>query len=608
MEMIKYKVWFPGYRTSKTQSLQDEAYETVQVTTNLELALRHLRRAKGIRTLWIDALCINQADGEEKLMHIQRMDAIYANAWEVIVWLGGYHDSPESTCTAGHNGHLDCKQRQAIEMAVRTVDWLRTCRPAFVSEQQKRKEWIEHALHGLRSLSQRGWWTRLWVVQEVALAQGAARVQCGDYSCDFGDLCSALDLLASDLGPAGSTTHSGSRSPAWYVMASTVQPIAYSVFTHKRDLYSISEAIRAISDLDRCDFGQKPRSEFAMADNTRKLKFTTKLQYVLLKTAGRFSCFDDRDRLRAVIGISGGLSGTEQTILGKPGVPRFFIWGSGLCTAWTVYESTIVYSFGDLWVLWLIYTAVYWYWGVTMDTFGWDWTITQNKVVVKDDHREMIKYVEDGQSHLFGNYDSRASFFISLAEHLANETGFVLFLDAVSCDQSKKQDGTTLPSWVPDWTSFVADSASDHCIRTLTGSVRSPDFRICREKGELKVFGYARTVETITTYGKKDSRKHSARSPITGPRRSGVLENDCLATIGSRGKDGLEKDSLVRGHAALHDIILDVPGNFYHLVLRRNSRGQDGENRWSVVGLLLHDKKNKSPKQWASKQNGFVLI
>jgi hypothetical protein len=58
------------------------------ITENLHKALLRLRDSKITRTVWVDAICINQADEKEKGLQIQFMAAIYAKASRVIVWLG----------------------------------------------------------------------------------------------------------------------------------------------------------------------------------------------------------------------------------------------------------------------------------------------------------------------------------------------------------------------------------------------------------------------------------------------------------------------------------------------------------------------------------------
>lgn len=60
----------------------------VSVTDNLFRALRCLRLPDTIRTLWIDALCINQSDDDEKSQQVQMMSRIYREASQVNVWLG----------------------------------------------------------------------------------------------------------------------------------------------------------------------------------------------------------------------------------------------------------------------------------------------------------------------------------------------------------------------------------------------------------------------------------------------------------------------------------------------------------------------------------------
>jgi hypothetical protein len=61
----------------------------MHITVSLEQALYHFRLLFPSDTpFWIDALCINQEDNEEKSTEIQRMLSIYKAATRVVVWLG----------------------------------------------------------------------------------------------------------------------------------------------------------------------------------------------------------------------------------------------------------------------------------------------------------------------------------------------------------------------------------------------------------------------------------------------------------------------------------------------------------------------------------------
>ncbi|KAI3324110.1 heterokaryon incompatibility [Xylariaceae sp. AK1471] len=57
----------------------------MSVTTNLLSALRHLRYTDRPRMLWVDALCINHNDVEEKNAQIQLMGQIYCRARRSVV-------------------------------------------------------------------------------------------------------------------------------------------------------------------------------------------------------------------------------------------------------------------------------------------------------------------------------------------------------------------------------------------------------------------------------------------------------------------------------------------------------------------------------------------
>ena len=66
------------------------------VTTNCYNALRSLRQPQKMRTLWIDAICINQKDLEERGTQVANMGSIYRGASQVVVYLGEGGDDSDS--------------------------------------------------------------------------------------------------------------------------------------------------------------------------------------------------------------------------------------------------------------------------------------------------------------------------------------------------------------------------------------------------------------------------------------------------------------------------------------------------------------------------------
>lgn len=67
----------------------------VFVTANLETALRHLRFEAGTGVLWVDSLCINQKDVQEKGSQVQKMFDIYSSASHVLAWTGEASDDSD---------------------------------------------------------------------------------------------------------------------------------------------------------------------------------------------------------------------------------------------------------------------------------------------------------------------------------------------------------------------------------------------------------------------------------------------------------------------------------------------------------------------------------
>ena len=131
-EALSY-VW--GDEDGRQSLVIDNQY--LGVTRNLHAALLRLRDRDIARVIWVDAICINQADEKEKEHQIQSMAKIYGKASRVIVWLGETADDSDGALEA-----------------------IRTARKKFIISPNE--EMIPKAI---LILLQRSWFRRIWVRQ-----------------------------------------------------------------------------------------------------------------------------------------------------------------------------------------------------------------------------------------------------------------------------------------------------------------------------------------------------------------------------------------------------------------------------------------------------------
>ena len=93
------------------------------VTKSLEQALRHVRHLDEVRRLWVDAVCINQQDLNERNRQVWSMDEVYRRAERVALWLDV--EGPYSNCLRAVRGfgidascHWDTTKNAEADAAV----------------------------------------------------------------------------------------------------------------------------------------------------------------------------------------------------------------------------------------------------------------------------------------------------------------------------------------------------------------------------------------------------------------------------------------------------------------------------------------------------------
>ncbi|GKU06402.1 heterokaryon incompatibility protein or allele [Fusarium langsethiae] len=181
-----------------------------RVTTNLAKALSAFIKDGEFEDdfkLWVDAICINQQDLDERARQLRKMRQIYGSAWAVVAWLGEPSFQSDSAFQLIHDfsalSESDCGRQ--IEACLRSE-------PEYLGKGC----WL--ALH---DLMERPYWYRLWIIQEMIMGASATWIRCGSSSIDWTSFCSGIAFLEEICGSDKVYGLVGLMSPA---VASSLKP------------------------------------------------------------------------------------------------------------------------------------------------------------------------------------------------------------------------------------------------------------------------------------------------------------------------------------------------------------------------------------------------
>lgn len=134
----------------------------LELTSNCAKALCSVRKSETDRTIWVDSICVNQDDAEERSHQVDLMKEIYARAFTVLIYLG--RESSESDISSNMAMSL---LSQPDRLRLRQLD--------------------QQEVKSLKRLFRRHYFRRMWIVQEVTLAK-TLEFHCGpvtSYVSDF---------------------------------------------------------------------------------------------------------------------------------------------------------------------------------------------------------------------------------------------------------------------------------------------------------------------------------------------------------------------------------------------------------------------------------------
>jgi hypothetical protein len=157
-----------------TETIKIDAFD-FPITASLASALEAVRKkylltGNGLR-IWVDALCINQENNEERSHQVRIMRQIYSKASKVLCWAGDNQASgfPEAVNILLRSPNDEVGDVDKVDLA---VPW--TLLDVFFSQP---------------------YWRRVWVIQEIAVAS-KAQVMYGDFHMPWDIVSELLKTLS----------------------------------------------------------------------------------------------------------------------------------------------------------------------------------------------------------------------------------------------------------------------------------------------------------------------------------------------------------------------------------------------------------------------------
>lgn len=295
---------------SYTWGAQDQTFhincngQALGVHRNLNSALpflaRRLQQADSPpRRIWIDAVCINQHDDDEKMIQIGRMASIYRRATQLIVWFG-----------PGHGAH---NNETAIALLPRIIEVGKATFAYLMDSRQPEPDFSYASTPDASSpvwgvlcdILFNDWYSRLWVVQEVAMARSTVGLV-GDRAFDLDTVETALGFMlgilanqSEKLGPGlDILRREGLRRGFDFLrLLDNMSTISIRGYFHRsRDI-----------EFQRTSVPQGPSSttsDCSPSPQVSVLEGSDHLLHALHLTTMSHKCFDPRDRVFGVLGFA----------------------------------------------------------------------------------------------------------------------------------------------------------------------------------------------------------------------------------------------------------------------------------------------------------------
>lgn len=144
------------------------------------------------RVLWIDSICINQADGIEKTHQVELMTEIYKTTWRGLAWLGEFEENivlKPGTSSQAYRDDGMTMDKNLAQMAFQFVEKLSslTTDGHFTLDKENLSPgWVgvtQPEVTAIQRLVSLKWFTRIWTVQEYVLPP-RIELMLGNITCE----------------------------------------------------------------------------------------------------------------------------------------------------------------------------------------------------------------------------------------------------------------------------------------------------------------------------------------------------------------------------------------------------------------------------------------
>lgn len=218
---------------------------------------------------WVDAVCINQHDQNEKSKQVSRIRDIYSQAPTVLIWLGDAVASDTEAITA-------------VFRLIRDISSASDLRGRPLFEHFSSENFVSSMLddmlkvHDIMSAS---WFSRMWIIQEVVSASDNPIALLGFQPISWMFLSDVLSNICEFM--AG---------------FSGIRGLTIMFNGSMKNLHTLQKLTRQYRDLMARRDSNRPSSDEAIA---------SRLNILLQHTSGGFKATDPRDLLYALIGLLG---------------------------------------------------------------------------------------------------------------------------------------------------------------------------------------------------------------------------------------------------------------------------------------------------------------